>query len=230
MCGRFIAKTDRSWQNFFTLKKPPPEFSSYNIAPSQQIPVVLRVADGNDCQLMRWGLIPFFAHGVAGGYSTINARVETVATSPAYRGPWKRGQRCIIPANGFYEWQELPGGKQPWFIRLRAQELFGFAGLWDRSVTDAGEAILSCTLITLPASPFMAEIHNTKQREPAIVRMHEHEAWLAGDPQQAGTMLRAAADGELLAHRVSRRVNSPRNQGEELLADIGAAAASGDAG
>ena len=228
MCGRFIAKTDHAWQNFFTLKKPPPEFVSYNIAPTQSIPVVLRVEDGNDCQLMRWGLIPFFAKGVAGAYSTINARVETMTTSPAYRGPWKRGQRCIIPANGFYEWQELAGGKQPWFIRLRDQELFGFAGLWDRSVTAEGEAIHSCTIVTLPASPFMAEIHNTRKREPAIVRAHEHEAWLGGDAERASAVLHAAAEGELVAHRVSRRVNSPRNHGEALLAEVPAEGATAD--
>lgn len=217
MCGRFIAKTDRSWQAFFTLKKPPPEFESYNVAPSQQIPVVRHADDGNECELMRWGLIPFFAHGVPGSYSTINARAETVASSPAYRGAWKRSQRCLIPANGFYEWQEQAGNKQPWFIRLRDSELFGFAGLWDRSVTAAGEAVLSCTILTLPASPFMAEIHNTRRREPAIVRPSEHAAWLAGDAQQAQQLLRSAAGGELQAWRVSRRVNSPRNQGPELV-------------
>lgn len=221
MCGRFIAKTDRSWQAFFTLKKPPPEFESYNVAPSQQIPVVVATPDGNDCELMRWGLIPFFAHGVPGKYSTINARAETVATSPAYRGAWKRAQRCLIPANGFYEWQEVAGGKQPWFIRLRDSELFAFAGLWDRSVTAAGEAIHSCAIVTLPATPFMAEIHNTRQREPALIRPQEQADWLGSDPAAAQAVLHGAAPGELVAHRVSRRVNSPRNQGPELLREEG---------
>lgn len=221
MCGRFIAKTDHAWQNFFSLKKPPPRFESYNIAPTQLVPVVRHGEDGNECELLRWGLIPFFANGVAGKYSTINARVETMATSPAYRGPWKRGQRCIVPANGFYEWQELPGGgKQPWFVRVAARELFGFAGLWDSSTAADGEIIESCTIITLPAAPFMAEIHNSRQREPAILRPGEHAAWLQGSPAEAQGVLHPAADGELMAIPVSRRVNSPRNQGPGLIAPV----------
>jgi putative SOS response-associated peptidase YedK len=217
MCGRFIAKTDQNWQNFFTLKKPPPPFESYNIAPSQSIPVVRRVEAGNECELFRWGLIPFFARGVPGQYSTINARIETLATSPAYRGPWKRAQRCIIPANGFYEWQQLDDRKQPYFIQIRGRELFGFAGLWDRSVSETGEAIHSCTIITQPASPFMATIHNSRQREPAILQPADHEVWLAGDSAAAHAALRPAAEGMLQAHAVSTRVNSPRNHGPELM-------------
>jgi len=220
MCGRFIARTDRNWQNFFSLSKPPPEFESYNIAPSQQIPVVYRVSGGNDCELMRWGLVPFFAHGIPGNYSTINARSETVATSPAYRGPWKRGQRCIIPANGFYEWQQREDRKQPYFIRLAERELFGFAGLWDRSVTADGQAIHSCTILTLPASPFMAAIHNTRQREPAILRPEDHESWLAGSAEQAQQSLKPASPGMLVAHAVANTVNSPRNQGADLMREV----------
>jgi putative SOS response-associated peptidase YedK len=221
MCGRFIAKTDQAWQNFFTLKKPPPQFESWNIAPSQRVPVVRAGEGGNDCELLRWGLIPFFAKGIAGKYSTINARIESMASSPAYRGPWKRAQRCIVPANGFYEWQELPGGiKQPWFVHVAARELFGFAGLWDSSTTAEGEVIESFTIITLPAAPFMAEIHNTRQREPAILRPTEHEAWLRGSAADAQAALHPAAEGELSAHRVSRQVNSPRHHGPELIAAV----------
>jgi putative SOS response-associated peptidase YedK len=182
--------------------------------------VVRHVDAGNDCELMRWGLIPFFAHGIAGSYSTFNARSETVATSPAYRGPWKRGQRCIVPANGFYEWQQRDGGKQPFFIRLTDHELFGFAGLWERSVTAAGEAVHSCTLLTLPAGPFMAAIHNTRQREPAILQPADHAAWLAGTTEQALQTLRPASPGMLTAHEVSRSVNSPRNQGPGLVREV----------
>jgi putative SOS response-associated peptidase YedK len=221
MCGRFIAKTDHAWQNFFTLKKPPPRFESYNIAPSQSVPVVRAAEDGNDCELARWGLIPFFAKGIAGKYSTINARVESMTTSPAYRGPWKRAQRCVVPANGFYEWQELPDGiKQPWFVHLTTQELFGFAGLWDSSSTATGEVIQSFTIITVPAAPFMAAIHNTRQREPAILRPDEHETWLRGEAAAAQAVLHPAAAGELSAHRVSRQVNSPRHHGPALIAAV----------
>ena len=219
MCGRFIAKTDQSWQNFFTLKKPPPQFEAFNISPSQSVPVVRRVTDGNECDLLRWGLIPSFASGVPGKYHTINARIETMDSSPAYRTAWRRGQRCIVPANGFYEWQELPGGsKQPWFIHLVERELFGFAGLWDRSVATDGTAVESFTIITMPTSQFMAEIHNTRRREPAILAPRDQQTWLAGNAADARASLRPAAEGVLSAHPVSTRVNSPRNQGPELIA------------
>jgi putative SOS response-associated peptidase YedK len=221
MCGRFIAKTDQNWQNFFTLKKPPPGFESYNIAPTQRVPVVFRADDSNECELLRWGLIPFFAHGVAGQYSTVNARIETLVTSPAYRSAWKRNQRCIIPANGFYEWQERDGVKRPWFIHLTDRELFGFAGLWDQSTRDDGEVIRSFTIITQPASPFMAEIHNSRRREPAILQPEDHTTWLAGSSEQAHQTLRPSESGALSAHVVSRRVNSPRNHGVDLIAATG---------
>jgi putative SOS response-associated peptidase YedK len=221
MCGRFIAKTDQSWQNFFTLKKPPPQFESYNITPSQSVPVVRRGEHGNDCGLLRWGLIPFFAKGVAGKYHTINARMESMETTPAYRTAWRRAQRCIVPANGFYEWQELPGAvKQPWFIHTVERELFGFAGLWDRSIGADGVAIESFTIVTMPAAPFMAEIHNTRRREPAILVPGDHEAWLAGNTDVARATLRPAAEGSLSAHPVSRNVNSPRHHGPELIAAV----------
>ena len=218
MCGRFIAKTDHAWQNFFTLKKPPPQFESYNIAPTQTVLVVRHGTDGNDCELLRWGLVPFFARGVAGQYQTINARVETMESSPAYRGAWRQGQRCIVPANGFYEWQQLAGGeKQPWFIHLKERELFGFAGLWDRSVTSDGLVIESFTIITQPAEKFMADIHNGRQREPAILQPADHETWLAGNAADARALIKPAPDGTLSAYPVSRRVNSPRNHGPELI-------------
>lgn len=218
MCGRFIAKTDANWERFFSLKKPPPEFVSYNIAPSQRVPVVRFAAAGRQCDLLRWGLVPFFAHGVAPRYHTINARSETVASSPAYRTAWRRGQRCIVPANGFYEWQLRPDGrKQPYFIRLADRELFGFAGLWDASVSEAGETIESFALLTVPASPLMASIHNSRQREPVILEIAEHERWLAGDAEAARRLLVTGPDERLLAWPVGTRVNSPRNDDEQLL-------------
>jgi putative SOS response-associated peptidase YedK len=176
------------------------------------VPVVRRVEDGNDCNLLRWGLIPFFANGIPGKYHTINARIESMETSPAYRTPWRRAQRCIVPSNGFYEWQELTGGvKQPWFIHSVERELFGFAGLWDRSIGSDNVAIESFTIITMPAAPFMAEIHNTRRREPAILQPDDYEA---------RATLRPAVAGTLSAHPVSQRVNSPRNHGAELIAAL----------
>jgi putative SOS response-associated peptidase YedK len=107
------------------------------------VPAV-RERDGERlCELLRWGLVPFWAKGVPPRLSTINARVETVATAASYRGPWKRGQRCILPATGFYEWQVRESGKQPFYIYLTDQSLFGFAGLWDASTGADGVVLES---------------------------------------------------------------------------------------
>ena len=107
--------------------------ASFNVAPTQLVPVIRMHGGQRELVRMRFGLIPFFAKGDPGQYSTINARVETVRTSPAYRTAWKRGQRCLVIANGFYEWQVIADGKQPWFISCADQPIFGFAGLWDQS-------------------------------------------------------------------------------------------------
>ena len=168
--------------------------------------------------LLRWGLVPFFAQGRPGAYSTINARVESIDTAASYRGPWKRAQRCLVPALGFYEWQQLEDGtKQPFYIRLTDQQPFAFAGLWDRSVREDGEAILSCTIITLPANAFMAGIHNVKARMPAILTKMQRQTWLEGDAAAARAVLQPYPDDLMSAAPVSRRVNSPRNNDVDLI-------------
>ncbi len=171
MCGRYVSPDEASIEREFDLPASGWSFPrSFNVAPSQSVPVIRREDGGARAARLRWGLVPFFAKGVPGKYSTINARVESIETSASYRGPWKRGQRCIVPALGFYEWHlQADGTKQPFYIHLSDQALFGFAGLWDRSQREDGEAIESFTIITLPANPLMAEIHNTKARMPAIL-------------------------------------------------------------
>ncbi len=221
MCGRYASPDESAIEREFTLVGPhvPPLFSaSFNVAPTQRVPVIWMHDGARQLIGMRFGLIPFFAKGEPGQYSTINARVETVRTSPAYRTAWKRGQRCLIVASGFYEWQVVGEGKQPWYISCADQPVFGFAGLWDQSTPEGGEPILSCTIITLPASPFMAEIHNTKLREPAIVQRKDHEAWLNGTPDEAFACLAPYPDDLRSAWPVSKRVNSPRNNDAQLIA------------
>ena len=127
MCGRYVSPDEASIELEFNLVHMEWQFPpSFNAAPTQQVPVV-RQADGalqGSC--MRWGLIPFFAKGEPPKYSTINARIETIETAASYRGPWKRGQRCIIPAAGFYEWHlNNDGKKQPFYIRSVGQEVHG---------------------------------------------------------------------------------------------------------
>ena len=154
MCGRYIirqqAKAIREWEKY----GPPPFLESYNVAPTQQVPI-LRMQNGEpEFTTVRWGLVPFFARGEPPKYSTINARIETFETAASYRGPWRRGQRCLQLASGFYEWHLLPDGnsKQPYFIKPADQDSFAFAGLWDASKAEDGTVIYSFTIITLPAS------------------------------------------------------------------------------
>ena len=148
----------------------------------------------------------------------MNARIETMDSSPAFRDAWDKGQRCIVPAEGFYEWQMLPDApKQPWFIGLANKEIMPFAALWDRSVKADGTVVESFAIITLPANELMAKIHNEKQRMPAILRMEDVEVWLSGTPEQAKSALIQFPAEHLRAHKVSPRVNSAKNDDAALL-------------
>src|ERR1700689_4045929 len=143
MCGRYVAPDEASIEREFNLVHMEWQFPpSFNVAPTQQVPVIRQVDGALQGSRMRWGLIPFFAKGEPPKYSTINARIETVETAASYRGPWQRGQRCIPVAAGFYDWhRDANGRKSPYLIHLADQEAFGFAGLWDRSFKADGTAI-----------------------------------------------------------------------------------------
>ncbi|HEY3732031.1 MAG TPA: SOS response-associated peptidase [Steroidobacteraceae bacterium] len=228
MCGRYITKDQRALERelpFLDVKDWPPFEASYNVAPTQYAPVVITTPAGNVCRSMRFGLIPFFARGVAGPYSTINARAETFETSPAYRGAWKRAQRCLVLAAGFYEWQLLPDGKakQPYFIRPADQESFGFAGLWDASKAEDGTIIHSFSIITLPASPLLAGIHNVAKRQPAILPAQDCLTWLGGGTALARDLLKPYPDDLLSAWPVSTRVNSARINDAKLIESVSGA-------
>jgi putative SOS response-associated peptidase YedK len=225
MCGRYITKNQRALERelpFLDIKDWPQFEASYNVAPTQPAPVVIATPGGNVCQLMRFGLIPFFAKGVAGKYSTINARVATIESSAAYRGPWKRLQRCLVLASGFYEWHLLPDGKskQPYFIKPADQDSFAFAGLWDTSKADDGTVIYSRSIITLPASPLMAQVYNTNRREPAMLTAAGCRIWLSGTAEQGRELLQPYPDDLLIAWPVSRRVNSPSSNDEKLIQPV----------
>lgn len=222
MCGRYVTKDQRALERelpFLDVEHWPKFEANYNIAPTQLAPVVIATSDGNVCELMRFGLVPFFAKGIPGKYSTINARVETVETSPAYRGPWKRGQRALVLGSAFYEWQVQADGKskQPYLIHLADQDSFAMAGLWDSSRAQEGTITHSFAIITLPASPLMAQIHNAGKREPAILSREDCQPWLSGTSEQARGALRQYPDNLLVAYAVSKRVNSPKNNDAELI-------------
>jgi putative SOS response-associated peptidase YedK len=220
VCGRYVSPDEASIEREFNLVHMEWNFPpSFNVAPTEEVPVV-RVRKGERQGLrLRWGLIPYFAQGIPPKYSTINARIETVQTAASYRGPWARGQRCLVVARGFYEWQTQADGKSrvPYYIHLNDQDIFAFAGLWDSSRTDAGAWIESCVHITLPANRLLGEIHNSKQRMPAILAREDREAWLSGSPEEAWATLKPYPDEHMVAWPVSTRVNKPDNDEPELI-------------
>jgi putative SOS response-associated peptidase YedK len=224
MCGRYVSPEDAAIEREFNLVHSPglELRASFNAAPSQLLPVVRSVEGVRQLSLMRWGLVPFFANGIPGPYSTINARIETIETSASYRGPWKRGQRCIVPGAGFYEWHlNDDGKKQPFYIKT-TDAVHGYAGLWDSSKRDDGTALESFTIITLPAHPMMAEIHNApgKQRMPVILDRKDYEAWLSGTVEEARAVLKQYPADSMLAWPVSTRVNKPQNNDATLIEAI----------
>jgi len=224
VCGRYVAPDEAAIEREFNLVRVEWQFpESYNVAPTQSVPAVRLEAGVPTARLLRWGLIPFFAAGVPPKYSTINARMETVRSSASYRGPWSRGQRCLVPARGFYEWQVQPDGRKiPHYLHLNDQEIFAFAGLWDRSRRADGAIVESFTLITLPANTLLREIHNTQYRMPAILAREAREIWLAGSPDEAWAVLAPYPEAHMVAWPVSTRVNKPQNNDSSLIAPLAA--------
>jgi putative SOS response-associated peptidase YedK len=223
MCGRYVSPDEASIEREFNLVRTEWQFPpSFNVAPTQSVPIVRTIDGVRHGALLRWGLIPFFARGVPTKYSTINARIETVQTAASYRGPWKRAQRCLVVVRGFYEWQVQADGKTkiPFYITMNDQDVAAFAGLWDSSKTDAGDYIESCTHITVPANRLVGEIHNTKHRMPAILAKEDREAWLTGTPDEAWATLKPYPDDHMVAWPVSTRVNSPKNNEAKLIEPV----------
>jgi putative SOS response-associated peptidase YedK len=232
MCGRYVspeqAAIEREYQidrtNSHLLLDAAIEqtfLQSFNVAPTDRVPVVrvIRHSEGKrEAVLMRWGLIPFYAKGEPPKASTINATIEKLDSAPMWRGAWERGQRCIMPCAGFYEWQVLDGGrKQPYYIKPANTQTFALAALWDRSIPPSGEPIISCAVITMPANELLRDIHNAKQRMPAILQAENIDAWLTGSPEQARAALAQYPSDEMLAWPVSSRVNTPKNNDATLI-------------
>jgi putative SOS response-associated peptidase YedK len=212
MCGKYIlaqaAKAERALGIVRGRWEYPP---SYRVLPTDLVPVAVSDRGERTATLMRWGLIPYWAYGVPLKASTINATVERLESAPSYRDPWQRDQRCILVMGGFYEPHvNADGSRDQFFLKLADREVFGIAGLWDRSRRDDGSWINSCTLITVPANRLLAEIHNGKQRMPAILAEEDHEAWLSGGKTDAKAALKPYSDELMVGWKVSRRINNPR--------------------
>ena len=225
MCGRYVSPDEASIEREFNLVHTEWQFPpSFNVAPTQQVPVIRSVEGEAQGSRIRWGLIPFFAKGESPKYSTINARIESVETAASYRGPWKRGQRCLQVAAGFYEWHmNAEGRKAPYYITVVDQPVFAFAGLWDRSVKADGTAVESCVHITMPANALMHDIHNTgahPHRMPAILRKEARDKWLSGSADDARSVLTQYDAGLMVAHEVSTRVNTPKYDDPTLINSV----------
>jgi putative SOS response-associated peptidase YedK len=218
MCGRFAFYTPaEAAAQLFGAAAGDEMAPRYNIAPTQQAPVVRRHADGGRrLETLRWGLIPFWARDPGIGNRMINARAETVAGKPAFRRAFRK-QRCLILADGFYEWQKTAGGKTPWFIRLHAGGPFAMAGMWEswRESEDA-TPLETCTIITTRANAMMSALHH---RMPAILDGTGVDRWLDPEagPDELVSLLEPVADDTLRAVAVSRRVNSPANDDAGLI-------------
>ena len=220
MCGRYtlIADLGDLAQRF---EFGGSDFSydpGYNIAPTESV-VTVRNVESREAALMRWGLVPFWAKDPKIGARMINARAETVAEKPAFRNALKK-RRCLVLADGYYEWQKTPVGKRPYRIILKSGEPFAMAGLWETWKDPQGNVVPSCTIITTSANDFLSPIHD---RMPVILPRESEDLWLDPDTDGAAVLtgiLTPYADEALDAYEVSTMVNNARNVGPEVIARI----------
>lgn len=221
MCGRFLLAVDPA-----ELQEEFPDFSfpssfepRYNVAPSQPV-MVIPNDDSKKADFFVWGLIPSWTKDPSIGMRLINARAETISEKPSFRGPFKN-HRCLVLANGFYEWRQNPGEKTktPFHIRLKNNRPFAFAGLWDEWHSSDGSLVKSCTIITTNPNKIVAPIHN---RMPVILASKTSSIWL--DPKQPisdlQNLLIPYPSDEMEVSPVSAYVNNPANIGPNCIAGI----------
>jgi putative SOS response-associated peptidase YedK len=220
MCGRY-RRTTQEEELARLYHIPIPKQTdlpiSYNIAPSQQVLTIRFNPETQQRSLdaLQWGLIPSWANDPKIGYKTVNARVETIDTAPSFREAFKK-RRCLIPADGFYEWQKVVGGKIPFSIGMKDNAPFVFAGLWEGWKDPATQVWLrTCTIITGEPNELVAQIHS---RMPVILAEEHHEAWLTN---QAGKEVLVPFPGSAMrAWPIGPRVNSPKNNDPDLLLPV----------
>ena len=221
MCGRFtfVVSPDEIMERFELDSIPfdlPPR---YNIAPGQNIPAIIEDKGQRRIGQLRWGLVPSWASDAKGGYKMINARAETLTEKPAFRRLFER-KRCIIPADGFFEWQQRPSGKQPMRIMMRNGEPFAFAGLFDTWSSPEGEKIHTCTIITTRPNEVVKDIHD---RMPVILRQEDEAIWLDRKRYDASllqSLLVPYDPDQMRAYPVPAMVGSPKNDMPECIQEI----------
>jgi len=220
MCGRFtLAASAEQLATQFQLTGAPELAPRYNIAPTQPVAAVRACDAGRELALLRWGLVPSWAKDLSMGAKLINARAETAAEKPAFRSAMRQ-RRCIIPADGFYEWQARADGKQPFYIRLADGQPFGLAGLWERWKGPEGDWLESCTILTTSANSLMQPLHD---RMPVILAPEQYERWLDSrlqDPAALHELLSPFPAEAMAAMPVSKAVNKVGNEGPALIAAL----------
>lgn len=214
MCGRYSQTADvKKLAKRFGICEPGPELERrYNLAPGDRAPVVIGGGEANELRLMQWGLVPSWAQDPKIGQRMINARSETLAEKPSFRRPLA-ARRCLVPADGFYEWRGAEGGRRkvPVRIVLAQGGIFAFAGLWDVWKRPAGGVLESFTIVTTRANEMLAAIHD---RMPVILRPEDEAVWVDPEAKDIPRLLALLAPypaGEMKFYEVSPLVNSPRN-------------------
>ncbi|MHB8075991.1 SOS response-associated peptidase [Desulfosporosinus fructosivorans] len=214
MCGRFTFVDIEDIRERFETE--PIELKpNYNVAPAQNVPVI----HNHQLSMLRWGLILFWAKDPSIGHKLINARAETVDEKPSFKHSLQR-KRCLVVADGFYEWKKEGRAKRPYRIILKNKELFGFAGLWDTWKSPEGDIVNSCTIITTTPNELMAGIHD---RMPVILSRDSERAWLNQSIVDTGflkSLLVPYPTDLMIAYEVSTFVNSVKNNGPECLVPV----------
>jgi putative SOS response-associated peptidase YedK len=222
MCGRARLASDVSEIKIaFSIppERPTPNIApSWNVAPTDPLPIVHYDAKEGQrsLDLMRWGLIPYWARDIKIGYSTINARAEEVEIKPAFREAFRQ-RRCLVPLDSFYEWKKTNTGKQPYAIGLADHGLMAIAGLWDTWRSPAGERVRSFTIVTTTPNKLCAELHN---RMPVILKPADWPAWLGETPAdvpQLKAMLAPCAGDDMICWPVSAHVGNVKNNDPSLI-------------
>jgi putative SOS response-associated peptidase YedK len=220
MCGRYtVSNPGEILPELLGHEDFPPTAARFNVAPTQDAPVVIAGDDGSRRLVaMRWGLVPYWSEDPEIGGRWINARSETVAEKPAFRDSFRR-RRCVVAADGFYEWRKVPGGKQPYLLRLTGGAPFGFAGLWDRWRGPGGRVLETFTILTTTPNELVAPIHD---RMPVLLDAAARGAWLASDgaPEALAGLLVPYPAAAMEAVPVSHCVNSPANDSLECMQPV----------
>jgi putative SOS response-associated peptidase YedK len=218
MCGRYrLSRRKQIIEEYFDSAPWDDHWNPrYNVAPTQPVPVIRQHPKEPIRQLsmMRWGLIPHWAKDASGAARTINARSETAATKPAFRDPLKF-RRCLIPADGFYEWKRTATGKQPFCFEVGDGGLFVFAGLWERWRDPNGQWVKSCSILTTTPNAVTSAVHD---RMPVVLRKDDYDMWLDPGMQNVAAiseLLRPCDASKMRCYPVSSRVNRVANDDEE---------------